>query len=268
MAAIGALAAQQAIPARGLTPAAVARYQVFADAEQVARAAAEFMVARARQALNRHGEFNLALAGGRTPRRLYELLASPDYRGRIDWSRVWVYFTDERAVPPDHPDSNYGMIRAVLLDHVAVPAEQVARMEGEAGDLDAAAGRYARRLERLPRSIGNVPELDLVLLGLGTDGHTASLFPGSPVLDERERWVAAVDGPAGRRLTLTLPVLNHARELMFLVTGGEKADIVRAVLGPGPGGRRCHPVQYLEPRGVVHWYLDAEAARGLKGNAR
>ena len=266
MAAAGALAAQQAIPARGLIPAVVARYQVFADAEQVARAAAEFMVTRARQALNRHGEFNLALAGGRTPRRLYELLASPDYRGRIDWSRVWVYFTDERAVPPDHPDSNYGMIRATLLDHVPVPVEQVIRMEGESDDLAAAADRYARRLERLPRSIGDVPELDLVLLGLGADGHTASLFSDSPVLDEGGRGVAAVDGPAGRRLTLTFPVLNHARELLFLVTGGEKADIIRAVLGPGPGGRRRYPVQRLEPRGVVHWYLDTEAARGLRGN--
>ena len=236
---------------------------VLPSAEALAEAAAERIAALAAETLEVRERFLLALAGGSTPRLLYRRLADEPWRGRIDWTRVEILFGDERAVPPDQPDSNYRMAREALLDHVPVPPEQVHRMQAELEDLDGAATRY----EALLRSLAPdrpVPRLDLVLLGVGPDGHTASLFPDTEVLGERERLVAPVRPGAGlHRLSLTYPVLNAARHLMFLVTGEGKAAILRQLFRE-PDPAHPLPVEGIEPQGEVSWLVDEAAAEGLR----
>jgi 6-phosphogluconolactonase len=240
-------------------------FQVFDDLDALSRAAAEFFITRMRQSIARHGMFSVALAGGSTPQKLYELLAQAPMANRIDWQRVWVFFGDERAVPPDHPDSNFRMAHEALLEHVDIPKAQVFRMCGEWEDASAAARDYADNLEELPLSLGGVPELDLVILGLGDDGHTASLFPDTDILSNMQDWVAAVyvDKFNSWRISLTLPMLNNARELLFLVAGETKAEIIRRVHN-GPTGERRYPVQMIDPRGTVHWFIDRKAATRLR----
>src|SRR5438045_3199378 len=202
--------------------------------EGMADAAARLVVDAAAEATTVPGRFTLALAGGRTPAATYARLAAPPYRDQVDWAHVWAFFGDERAVPPDHPESNYRMAHEALLSRVPIPRTQVWRIRGEAEDAEAAAAEYAKALaEAFGTRRGELPRLDLVLLGLGVDGHTASLFPGSPVLREVFRTVAAVHAAAAaipQRLTLTLPVLNAAARVIFLVTGAEKAKMVKAAL--------------------------------------
>jgi 6-phosphogluconolactonase len=215
------------------------RYAVYDSPAQAVRAAADLFIARAPS--------TVALAGGSTPRDLYGLLASDDYRERFDWEDLEVFFGDERAVPPSHPDSNYGMARRALLDHVGVFPASVHRMEADAANLDEAADRYAQIL----------PErLDLVLLGMGADGHTASLFPGGDALSEQERRVVPAAAPNGtRRLTLTLPTLNAAHHVVFLVLGHEKAPALAAIrAGDDRPAGRVSPA-----RGDVTWIVDREA---------
>jgi len=236
---------------------------VLPSAEALAEAAAERIAALAAETLEVRERFLLALAGGSTPRLLYRRLADEPWRGRIDWTRVEILFGDERAVPPDQPDSNYRMAREALLDHVPVPPEQVHRMQAELEDLDGAATRY----EALLRSLAPdrpVPRLDLVLLGVGPDGHTASLFPGTEVLGERKRLVAPVRPGAGlHRLSLTYPMLNAARHLMFLVAGEGKAAILRRLFRE-PDPAHPLPVEGIEPQGEVSWLVDEAAAEGLR----
>jgi 6-phosphogluconolactonase len=180
----------------------------------------------------------LALAGGRTPRGFYEGLARIEY----SWDEVDVLFTDERCVPPDHPDSNFRMAEDALLSHLS-PGPRVHRMPGEACDADAH--------EVGLRTAWGGPGLDLAVLGLGTDGHTASLFPGDPALGERIRWVARVEGPDHPRLTLTLPALSSARVAMFLVAGEEKRDALRRLLAgddiPAAGVRSREVLVIADP---------------------
>ncbi|ACG73647.1 6-phosphogluconolactonase [Anaeromyxobacter sp. K] len=205
-----------------------------ADAADLARAAAEDVARRAEEAVAARGRFAVALAGGSTPRALYALLADPaaPWRERVPWARTEIWFGDERCVPPDHPDSNYRTAREALLEHVHAAA--VHRIEGERPPAEAAAG-YEAALRRAAEPDGSPPRLDLVLLGLGADGHTASLFPGSPALDERARWVAAPFVPAvgAHRITLTLPVLERARAIAFLVSGAAKRAALGQLLAPG-----------------------------------
>lgn len=237
------------------------------DAGAAARAAAELIAAAAARAVAERGRFTLALAGGSTPRRLYELLADPgaEFRAGIAWDRVHVFFGDERHVPPDHPDSNHRMAREALLDHV--PVASVHRMHGEEPDAAVAALAYEAELAgffAVPPG-GRPPRLDLVLLGLGADGHTASLFPGSAALEERHRWVAApyVERLGVHRLTLTLPVLDAAREVVFLVAGADKAAAVAQVLAPAPGSARL-PAACVRPEdGALRWIVDQAAAARL-----
>ncbi|BDG10032.1 6-phosphogluconolactonase [Anaeromyxobacter paludicola] len=233
------------------------------DAEAVARAAAEELVLAAARAVAARGAFTLALAGGTTPRRLYALLAAEPFRGRVPWDRTQVFFGDERPVPPDHPDSNYRMAREALLDHV--PVAGVHRIRGED---PAAAERYEEELRRwfgIPPG-GAPPRLDLALLGLGADGHTASLFPGSLALDERVRWVVSpfVARLGSRRTTLTLPVLDRARAVIFLVSGGEKAPALARALAPAPGDEPL-PAARVQPAGGALWIADHAAAAGPGG---
>lgn len=246
--------------------------RIFPDLETLSRAGAEEFSAMARAAVAGRGRFTVALAGGSTPSRLYLMLGEPPHLDEIPWSRVEIFWGDERCVPPHHPDSNYGGARVSLLDKVDIPPERVHRMRGELPDRTEAARDYAREMAAVfavPVD-GPPPALDLVLLGMGADGHMASLFPWSAALAERRSWVMRNVLPAGgaERLTLTVPVLNRAREIRVLVAGADKAATVAAVIeGPRDPGRL--PAQLLEPEaGRLVWLLDRAASAALSPGAR
>lgn len=233
-------------------------------------AAAEKVVALAAEALAARGRFTWALSGGSTPRKLYSLLATVPYVGRVDWDRVHLFWGDERCVPPNHPESNYRMVRETLLAGIHPPAGNVHRMPGEA-EPAAGAATYEATLRRVffdtfgGPAEGGFPRFDLVLLGMGSDGHTASLFPGTPATSEARRWVVwtEVQQLVPFRLTLTLPVLNAAAHALFLVSGADKAERAREALRAdaesSPPAARVRPV-----RGEVTWFLDAPAAARLE----
>jgi 6-phosphogluconolactonase len=239
---------------------------VVADPPAVAQAGARLWVDTVRHALAARGIFHVALAGGSTPRDVHKaVMAQADLD--FAWHRTHVYWSDERAVPPADEQSNYGMADESLLCGVPLPPGQIHRMPADAEDLEAAARAYAATLAReLAPAPHAPPTLDLVWLGLGEDGHTASLFPGSPTLKVRDRWVAAVTDaakPPARRLTLTLPVLDAARRVAFVVTGRGKADIVRDVI-EGPLDPDRLPAQAVRPApGRLIWLLDEGAASKL-----
>lgn len=227
------------------------------------RAAADRVVGLAADAITARGRFDWALAGGSTPEALYRLLASPDYASRIDWSRVHFFWGDERCVPPDHPDSNYRMARLALLDALAPPPDNIHRMDGELPP-QIAAERHEAELERhFDLHVGErFPELDLILLGMGGDGHTASLFPGTPGLAERRRWVVAnpIESLGVTRLSLTFPVLDAAAHVLFLVAGADKAERLAQVLSDDAVAEPL-PAQRVRPHGErPEWLVDAAAA--------
>ena len=224
-----------------------------ADAEALARAAAEWIGEAAREAVKARGRFRLGLSGGTTPRRLYRLLAGEPHRSGVEWARVWIGFSDERAVPPDHPDSNFRMARELLIGPLGLGANGVARMQGEAEDLDAAARAYEPLLHE---------PLDLLVLGVGPDGHTASMFPGAAAVRERTRRVVAVyDSPKWppRRLTVTPRVLDEARSIAVLASGPDKASVVARAL-EGEVDALEVPARLVRER---DWYLDLRAAERL-----
>jgi 6-phosphogluconolactonase len=230
------------------------------------RAAAERVVDLAERAVGARGRLNWALAGGSTPRELYSLLASSEFEARIDWTRVHFFWADERCVSPDHEQSNYRMARLSLLDVVRPPAAHVHRMQGELAPA-LAAQAYEQRLEQcFGLSVGDgFPRFDLILLGMGADGHTASLFPGSAALEEKRRWVRDNQVPqlGAERLTFTLPVLNAAAHVLFLVAGADKAPRLRAVLAaaPTPDTSELLPAARVRPSsGELEWLVDAPAA--------
>ena len=237
--------------------------RIFDDSSALDRAAAGLVAGSCRDAIASRGRFTLAFSGGSTPQGLYRLLAGPPYRDRIDWTVVHVFWADERCVPPDHPDSNYRLVNDLLLSHVPVLPQNVHRIHGENAP-DRAASDYEKELRDI---LGTpVPAFDLVLLGMGKDGHTASLFPRHPSLDESSRTaVPVLGGPDGHhRITLTLPVLDHALLVLFLVTGREKAPAVSLVLEQGNPGR--YPAGLVRSgSGSSHWLLDCAAASKLKG---
>ena len=209
-------------------------------------------------------DFTLALAGGSTPRGLYRTLAGADFAPRIPWDAVKIFFGDERTVPPDHADSNYRMACEALLNHVPVKAGRVYRMAGEHADPAQAARDYAAVVNReVAKDDEGFPRFDLVLLGLGPDGHIASLFPGTQVLDVDTETAAAVWVPQHNtwRISLTYPVINHARHLWLLATGEAKADIVARILDSASPA--TYPAQRLAPLGEYCWFLDAAAAARL-----
>jgi len=231
------------------------------------RAAAELFVSAAEAAVRDRGAFSVALAGGNTPRGLYALLAGDaSLRARVPWERVRIFFGDERHVPPDHPDSNFRMAQETLLAQVPIAADHVWRMKAEYEDAERTAAEYERDIRAafaLPP--GARPKFDLVLLGLGPDGHTASLFPGTAALHERSRLVVAnrVEKLDTDRVTLTAPVLNDAREVLFLVAGADKAPALKAVL-EGPDEPERFPAQLIRPAdGVLRWLVDPAAAAAL-----
>jgi len=239
--------------------------EIFRDRDALMVAAAHRIVGLAAQAIAEKGRFAWALSGGSTPRPLYTLLASPSFSKRIDWPRVHFFWSDERCVPPDRAESNYRMARETLLDAVKPPAENVHRMLGEAepGRAAAAYERMLRRFFDFGRG-GAPPSFDLILLGLGEDGHTASLFPLTPPLTEKDRWVMPTSpgGDAPRRLTLTPVVINASANIIFLVSGAPKARRLGAVLEGKPA---ASPAQMIQPiAGRLQWLVDADAAAQLK----
>lgn len=237
------------------------------DAEAVSRAAAQDLVELARAAIVERGRFCVALSGGSTPRRMYEILAEAPRWAEIDWRRVEVFWGDERAVPPEHPDSNYGATAAVLLGKVGIATDCIHRVHGELPDPEDAAAQYQDEIARVfgTPPDGLPPVFDLVLLGMGPDGHTASLFPYSQPLTERRRWVVGyqVARLGKARITMTPPILNRAAEIRLLVTGADKAGVLREVL-TGPREPERLPVQLVVPEaGRLVWFLDRAAAAEL-----
>ncbi len=238
-----------------------------ADAEALSRAAAREFIDLARQAIAARRRFMVALAGGATPRRIYELLAAPEHRHQVDWTRVEFFWGDERAVPPDHPDSNYGMAAAALLATLDLRPEQIHRIQAERPDRERAARDYQIEIARAfgVSPEGPPPVFDLILLGLGTDGHTASLFPYTDALRERRRHVVShyVAKLQAERITLTFPIINRASEIRVVVAGAEKAPTLKEVLEGPPDPERL-PSQLLDPpAGRLAWLVDRAAAGEL-----
>jgi 6-phosphogluconolactonase len=237
--------------------------QILPAAADLFHAAAEELVRGGNLAIAARGRFTVALSGGSTPKSLYSLLAG-EY-STFDWDHTFLFFGDERHVPSDHPDSNYRMVNEALLTKISIPAENVFRVKAENPNAAAAAVEYENELRQffaLPS--GEFPRFDLILLGLGPDGHTASLFPGSEGLKEQSRLVIAnwVEKFNTHRITFTFPVLNHAAQVMFLASGPDKADMVRQVLE----GKQTlpYPSQQVQPiDGTLLWMLDEAAAAKL-----
>lgn len=237
------------------------RFIVLPTPESVAAAAADQIVATARNAIRRRGHFFLALSGGSTPRGVYPLLAASPRADAVDWSQVEFFWGDERACPPDDPDSNFGLARALLLERLnGIQPTSVHRMPADAEDRDGAARSYQGEIARafgVPADAPQPPSFDLIWLGMGRDGHTASLFPGSSALVERRRWVVATQAPApsGWRMTFTLPLINAARSVLFVAAGADKSTALRSIRS----GSRDLPAAHVRARST-RWLVDAAAA--------
>jgi 6-phosphogluconolactonase len=235
---------------------------VFSDIDSLSHAAAERFVSLSRAAILLHGRFATALSGGSTPRRLYSLLGSSPYCEDIDWRKVHIFWVDERCVAPSHEDSNYRLAADTFLLKAAVPAENIHRIRGEDGP-EIAAFEYQEELNIFFRR-SQKKVFDLLILGAGVDGHTASLFPGSALLRERISDVVPVflEKPMVSRVTLTLPVLKQAAHVLFLVSGKDKADIVHEVLKSD--NREHYPAGLVQPvDGMLSWLIDKAAASRL-----
>jgi 6-phosphogluconolactonase len=237
--------------------------EVYADGAALAEAVAEQLITRAWSAIAARGRFSIGLSGGSTPRGLFEMLAHEPYAPRLDWSKIHVFWGDERSVPPDDPDSNYGMAREALLSYVPLPEENVYRMRGELPPAEA-----ADQYEQVLRDFfaDQKPRFDLLLQGMGDDGHTASLFPHTKGLRERNRWVIPNYVPKldTWRITLTVTAINAAREVIFMVSGAGKAKALHDVI-EGPHQPETLPSQFVAPaNGEVVWVVDEAAASLLR----
>ncbi|MBI4552505.1 MAG: 6-phosphogluconolactonase [Candidatus Latescibacteria bacterium] len=240
--------------------------QICQDVDSLSRQATVEFVRLANRAISSTGRFTVALAGGSTPRKLYDLLASEAFRTQVIWSNVEVFWGDERCVPPDHPDSNYRMAYEALLSQVPIPPDLIHRMPAERDDVAAAADEYERTIrESFDLADGEFPRFDLILLGMGDDGHTASLFPGTAAIHEQRRLVVAhyVEKFKTNRMTLTPPVLNGGHNVFFLVSGESKAATLKEVL-QGESQPDRYPSQVVRPEsGSLVWLIDRAAARLL-----
>ena len=247
--------------------------QVFLEQDRLAREAVELFIRQAAKATASHGLFTVALCGGNTPRDAYRMLAAPEYVSRVNWDAVHLFWGDERCVPPDDAQSNYRMARENLLECIPIPPEHVHRVRGE-DPPEAAADAYEEMLRDffIPRGWlrESAPRFDLVLLGMGTNGHTASLFPGSSALHEHSRWCVAqyVEAVGNWRITLTPDAINAAAHIVFLVEGDEKAETLRRVFSR-PQEEDDLPATLIVPvNGTLTWLLDAAAASHLSRNYR
>ena len=237
------------------------------DAFHVAQAAARRFVHAAGSFIASEGSFSVALAGGNTPRGLYRQLASSEFRSQVDWQKIHLFWGDERAVPVDQPDSNFRMAQCELLGHIPIPPVNVHRMEADRPELEAAIQQYERLLQRYLRlDSRGFPRFHFIILGIGRDGHTASLFPESPELHEASRWVTTTVSPVlgNLRMTLTLPLLNAAHQVLFLVTGADKAEVLGAVI-TNPGDLSLPAGLVTAPDGRRTIIADEEAAVRVAG---
>lgn len=245
-----------------------AELRTFADQDALSHAAAEEIVSRARVAVEQIGSFTIALSGGPAPAPVFDLLASRDepYRQRMPWGETHFFWGDERHVPPEHPESNYRLAHDHLLSKAPVPEENVHRVRAELSDAHEAAELYELTLrDHFHLGKDELPRIDLMLQGLGANGHTASLFPGTTALAERERWVVAtwIEMLQTHRITMTIPVINHAAFVLFVVSGEKPADALKQVLF-GPRLSRPLPATLIAPgRGRLLWLADAEACSRL-----
>jgi 6-phosphogluconolactonase len=234
------------------------------------QAVCDHIVDIAERAITTRGRFTLALSGGSTPKPIYELLASRDYADTMNWTFVHVFWGDERCVPPTHRDSNYHMAREVLLNRVKIPLANLHRIQGET-EPEKSAALYDAELRDffIKRMNSSRPRFDLILLGMGADGHTASLFPQTPAIHETQRWTMAqyIEKLGSWRITLTPTVINAAANVFFVVTGDDKAQTVRRVLND-PYNPDELPAQIVKPTdGVLRWYLDSGAGHALQDHS-
>lgn len=233
--------------------------------QQLFQAAAEEVIGAAKDAIARRGRFTIALSGGSTPKNLFSLIAA-NAAASLPWDKVFFFWGDERHVPPDDADSNYRMARESLLSKLPIPEANIFRVPAENKDAEAVAEAYEQTLKNFfLLKPDEVPHFDLILLGMGPDGHTASLFPGTAALQEKSRLVVAnwVEKLKTSRITFTLPVLNAARIIMFLVSGADKAPVLREVLEGGGGGEK-YPSKLVRPSdGKLIWFVDRAAASQL-----
>jgi 6-phosphogluconolactonase len=236
----------------------------FAALDALSRAAAGQVVHLSAQAIAARGRFTVALSGGSLPKVLCPPLTAEPFRSQVDWSNWHIFWADERCVPLTGPDSNYYLAQKYLFDHVDIPATQIHPLDDSLDPTTAAAAYQARLAQVFQPESGTLPRFDLILLGMGEDGHTASLFPGHPLLNETKKWVAPVfdsPKPPPERITLTLPVINNSRQIMFLATGSGKVDTLAQIMNttaPLPAGM-------VQPtNGKLHWFVDEAAAAGLK----
>jgi len=249
---------------------ASAEIRILTTPQELFAAAAEEVLHATNEAVKQRGRFTIALSGGSTPKSLFNLLAT-NARNSLPWDRMFFFWGDERHVPPNDPESNYRMADAAMLSKVPVPAGNVFRMLAENPDAAAAAEAYEQTLRKFFQlNPGEFPHFDLILLGMGPDGHTASLFPGTAGLQEKSRLVIAnwVEKLKTHRLSLTLPVLNAARGVAFLVSGTEKASALRAVLEDNVPGEQ-YPSKLVQPKdGKLIWFLDRAAASELASQSK
>lgn len=231
---------------------------IWKNIDQLSEAAAHFFMDHCLQTIAVKGYFAVALSGGNTPRTLYKLLASPPFLQNIPWKKVFFFWSDERFVPATHQDSNYGMAKKLLLDHTHVPAKNIFPIKGF-GDPEERAQEYEHTLKLFFHN--KKPVFDLILLGVGEDGHTASLFPGSELLLEKKRWIRPVwaEEKKSWRISFTLPLINHATAVLFLVSGSEKKDIIKKLLRKKKN--YSLPAELVMPHnGMTYWMLDEAAA--------
>jgi 6-phosphogluconolactonase len=243
-------------------------FRIFRDSSELARALAAHVLRAAADAAADRGRFTLALSGGSALARLAEGILSCTPRTSVDWSAWHVFWADERCVSPDSADSNSATARKAWLDHVPIPSGQIHAVDGNLSPPDAARDYEMRIAKAFGFAKGAWPRFDLMLLGMGADGHTASLFPGYPAVEETERCVAPVldaPKPPPGRVSLTLPVINQARQVCFVVAGGDKAPVLARILqGPAAADAPVPAEQVRLSAGVVHWFIDEQAAGAMK----
>lgn len=243
------------------------KIHAYPNKDKLVAAITERVISEIGQAIQERGLCNIALAGGNTPREIYSKLAESTYQDRVDWNRLHLFWGDERMVPPEHQDSNFRMVQETLLDHVRIPDGNVHRIRGEVAP-EQAAQEYTELLHNHFKS--DSPCFDIILLGIGEDGHTASLFPGTDAVEECGKHATAVFVPRldTWRVTLTFPVLNAAREVFFLVSGRSKSDIVQRIISIKQSAKEF-PASMVNPEnGTLHWMLDSEAMVLINKNAR
>lgn len=243
--------------------------EIFPDLNAATSAALGCVLRTVADAVRARGRCLIALSGGNTPADLYARMGQAPVVGQLPWPEIELFFSDERCVGPDDPQSNYGMVKRTLLDNAPIPESNVHRIQGELDPATAATAYETEIRESLALPASAVPRFDLILLGMGPDGHTASLFPHTTALSVRDRLVAANQVPQLKtnRITLTVPVLNDAREVVLLVAGSDKAEALKAVLA-GPRNPEQYPAQFILPRdGRLTWLVDHDAASQLQGSS-